>query len=835
MNNKKISTLFLLALITFSTVIVASTNIEPAQSTPNYRLSGYVYDVNGYPASHAYLYLLDPTTGGSTDSGFYTDYYGFYSEYVTSGTYEIVATLFGTTQSYYQKNVVISGDTTKNITLVSGFMVSGYVYDSSGQPVLSAIITLNNNTWTAPSIRTDGLGYYEIPAPPGTYTLNVRPPEYSYVINYQNNSFTISRNTTYNIVLQTGYKVSGTIHYPSGESFYRVTTALVNGSGYMFSSSRFSSSPYAASYYIVAPAGTYTLQAKMNSTIIYAEANVTLNADMTKDLTLISASISPSSAILDVGQSYPYTATAVGGGSGNYASYNWYVNDTAKAVTSSPTFNFSPTEAGTYVISAVVIDSMGAHSALSTTATANVNPALTPSELSATFNAIDLGQISSLTATAASGGTGPYSYQWYIKAPSEANYSIISGATWLYYTFITSQSTEVGKWSFVLNATDSASSPNTVSSEAVSVWVSKAPTVAVIPEIAVANEGHPITFTALVSGGAGSMAYEWFLDNAKVGDNNNNYNYIATAGSHSVYVKVTDSANPPLSATSNTVAISINPPLVAPSVSAIAPAIDQGQSFTLNSTAPVNGTAPYTYQWFARSPNGVYTAVSGATSAICSIPTASNITSGVWYFVLHVTDSASTPVTVTSNIITVTVNSAPSVTVSPITAAFNLGQSATFSATAAGGSGTYTGYQWYVNGTIQQGQNATTFSFSPASTGSYSITATVTDSLNGVSSQSAAAQIQVSPAPTPTPTPPTPTVTPTQTPQTTATITPSPKPSTTPTATPTENPTTSPTPTPTQNVMQAPDSGTYVLIIVALIVVIVIIGAFAVLKKTKKL
>ena len=52
----------------------------------------------------------------------------------------------------------------------------------------------------------------------------------------------------------------------------------------------------------------------------------------------------------------------------------------------------------------------------------------------------------------------------------------------------------------------------------------------------------------------------------------------------------------------------------------------------------------------------------------------------------------------TSTAASVTVNAAPTVTVSPSSWTMDVGQSKTFTATPSGGSGSYTSYQWYVNG-----------------------------------------------------------------------------------------------------------------------------------------
>jgi YVTN family beta-propeller protein len=86
------------------------------------------------------------------------------------------------------------------------------------------------------------------------------------------------------------------------------------------------------------------------------------------------------------------------------------------------------------------------------------------------------------------------------------------------------------------------------------------------------------------------------------------------------------------------------------------------------------------------------------------------------------------------------------VSVSPSSWTMDIGQTKLFNATASGGSGSYTSYQWYVNGSAQSGQTAATFSFTPTNLGSYSITATATDSTSLTSSQSAAAIVTVNSA-----------------------------------------------------------------------------------------
>ncbi len=288
------------------------------------------------------------------------------------------------------------------------------------------------------------------------------------------------------------------------------------------------------------------------------------------------------------------------------------------------------------------------------TAYLTVNVALVAPSVSVSAGTVDRGQTSSLTSSAVSTGTSPYTYQWLQKAPGAGSYSAIGGATSGSYSFVTSGSTATGSWSFELQVTDTAGA--VVASSAVSVTVNSA--------------------------------------------------------------------------------------LVAPSVTPAPGIITQGQISSLTSSAVSTGTSPYTYQWLQKAPGaGSYSAIGGATSGSYSFVTSGSTATGSWSFELQVTDTAGA--VVASSAVSVTVNVAPTVTVSPTSWAMDVGQSKTFSAAPSGGSGTYTSYQWYVGGSTQSGQVASTFSFSSVSSGSFFITVTVTDSLGVTSVLSFAVSVTV--------------------------------------------------------------------------------------------
>jgi len=366
---------------------------------------------------------------------------------------------------------------------------------------------------------------------------------------------------------------------------------------------------------------------------------------------------------------------------------------------------------------------------------AKAAPIVTLSPASLTM---DVGQTAVFTADV-SGALGTLSYQWYVNSVLQAGqvtstfgYSPTSSGSYQIYVVATDNSNP-GFPSFSNNAT---------------VAVAASPTVSITPTGPLTKEAGQIqAFAAVANGGSGTLSYQWYLDGAAVGSNSVSYSYTAAGASHAVTCKVTDSASTPVtSPASNTVAVTVNSALVAPTVTPTPSTINQGQTSSLTSTSESTGTSPYTYQWLQKAPGGSYGNV-GTNSASFSFVTSGSTATGVWNFELQVTDSAGTPAVVTSSGVSVTVNAAPTVSVSPTSWRMDVGQSKTFSATPSGGSGIYSSYQWSVDSTLQSG-TVSTFSYSSASSGSHSITVTVTDSLGSTSSSSPAATVTVVASPT---------------------------------------------------------------------------------------
>ena len=147
----------------------------------------------------------------------------------------------------------------------------------------------------------------------------------------------------------------------------------------------------------------------------------------------------------------------------------------------------------------------------------------------------------------------------------------------------------------------------------------------------------------------------------RFGADSASYSYTAAGASHSVTCRVTDSASSPVtSPASNAVSVTVNPALVAPTVSASLGTITQGQTSVCLLRLLSTGTSPYSYQWLSRAPGaGSYSPISGATSSSYSFVTSISTATGSWSFELQVTDAVSA--VVTSNAVSVMVNVVPTV------------------------------------------------------------------------------------------------------------------------------------------------------------------------------
>ena len=397
------------------------------------------------------------------------------------------------------------------------------------------------------------------------------------------------------------------------------------------------------------------------------------------------------------------------------------------------------TATGTWNFELQVTDSADSPVTLiSNEVTVVVNPTLSTPAINANSGSVDQGQTSTLTSTDITGtGTNPYTYQWMQKAPGDSSFSTINNANSPSYNFVTDSATTTGAWNFKLQVTDSADSPSTTTSKAVTVTVSPAlATPTAYASLGTIDQGQTssLTSTDITQTGTSPYTYQWMQQSPGDGSYyaiskaiSSNYSFETSGstitGSWSFELQVTDSVGTVVN--SSPVTIMVSSALVAPTVSASADTLDQGQTSTLSSTDISTGTSLYTYQWFAKAlGDGSYSAMSDASAPSYYFDTSKSTTTGAWSFMLQVTDA--TGVAVNSTAVVVTVNTAPAVNVSPTSQTIYVGQSQTLTATASYGSSDLT-YQWYLNNN-PIGTNSSTYNYTPDNAGSASIYVILIDS-----------------------------------------------------------------------------------------------------------
>ncbi|MGA3291497.1 MAG: PKD domain-containing protein, partial [Candidatus Bathyarchaeia archaeon] len=113
---------------------------------------------------------------------------------------------------------------------------------------------------------------------------------------------------------------------------------------------------------------------------------------------------------------------------------------------------------------------------------------------------VDVGQSASFTATV-SGGTGPYTYQWFLN---DALDSTQTGSSYVY------NATTEDVFALSVTVTDSAS--NVVSSNTETITVDSALSISVDLSSVTIDSGQSATLSSTVTGGTGSYLWQWYDD-----------------------------------------------------------------------------------------------------------------------------------------------------------------------------------------------------------------------------------------------------------------------------------------------------------------------------------
>jgi hypothetical protein len=233
-----------------------------------------------------------------------------------------------------------------------------------------------------------------------------------------------------------------------------------------------------------------------------------------------------------------------------------------------------------------------------------------------------------------------------------------------------------------------------------------APTITTQPQNQIVTVGQAAAFSVIATGAA-PLGYQWYKNGTPIsGATSANYTTPATTASDNGATFTVLVTNAEGSVTSNAAVLTVNPVLVAPTITTQ----PQNQTVTAGQTASftvvANGSAPLSYQWYK---NGAV--IGAATSASYTTPATTASDNGAT-FTVTVSNAAGN---VTSNSATLTVNGvpgAPTITRQPQDVTVIAGQTATFSVVASGT--TPLNYQWKKNG-ANVGTNSSLYT-TPATT-----------------------------------------------------------------------------------------------------------------------
>ena len=422
----------------------------------------------------------------------------------------------------------------------------------------------------------------------------------------------------------------------------------------------------------------------MTSSLACVSSNpVTSNAiTMTVNSTVlpaVSIVASPGNTIC-AGTNVTFTATPTNGGA---PTYQWKLNGN-NVGTNSTTYQNSTLINGD-VVTCVMTSSLACanpnpvtSNAITMTVTPNVLPSV--SIVASPGNTICAGTNVTFTATPTNGGTP--TYQWKLNGNNVGTNS----ATYQNSTLVNGDLVNC-----VMTSSLACANPNPVTSNAITMVVNPVVTPSVSIVASPGNTicaGTNVTFTASPTNG-GTPIYQWKLNGNNVGSNSTTYQNSTLANGDVITCVMTSSVvctsiNP---VTSNPITMTVNP-IVTPSVSIAASpgnTICPGTNVTFTAT-PTNGGIP-AYQWKLNG-NSV-----GTNSSTYQNSTLANGDVVTCVMTSSLVCTSINPVT--SNAVTLSLNTLPAITSQPQSQTVFVGSNVTFTVVATGSGLTY---QWRKGG-----------------------------------------------------------------------------------------------------------------------------------------
>jgi DNA-binding beta-propeller fold protein YncE len=420
------------------------------------------------------------------------------------------------------------------------------------------------------------------------------------------------------------------------------------------------------------------------SNIVFNGTPNSATATLTVTPVIPTITAQPASQTITGGQVTTLSVVASGTGPLSYQWYKGQSGDTSSPVEGATSFGFTtPVLEATTSYWVLVSNTAGKVDSVSATITVTpVAPTITTQPTSQTITG---GHVATLSVVAT--GTPPLSYQWY-QGQSGNTSSPIAGASSSTYT----TPPQIPTTSYWVRVSDSA---GRVDSATATITVTPvAPVVTTQPISQTITAGQVATLN-VVATGTPPLGYQWFqglsgdTSTPIAGATAASYTTSVLNTTASYWVLVSHSAGQVNSATATIIVIPVAPTIATQPGNQT---IISGQVATLG--VLINGTPPFTYQWFQGQSENTTTPIVGATGPTYTTPSLTATTS-YWVLVSNrAGEIGSATATVTVTPIT------PSITTQPASQTIVGGQVATLSVVAAG-TPPFT-YQWY------QGQSGNT-------------------------------------------------------------------------------------------------------------------------------
>ncbi len=496
--------------------------------------------------------------------------------------------------------------------------------------------------------------------------------------------------------------------------------------------------PYTATFTPVAN-GSHSLTAMATDTLgnqtTSAAVAVTVAANASPSFT----SLTPANgASVGVGSANTVTAV-VADTDGTIASVQFFVNGTSIGTdaTSPYTVTWTPTLAGSYSLTALVTDNLGA----TTTSSTNTVTVTGGNQPTVTINAPTTGSSWAVNSTAtvtatATAVTGTIaSVQFFANSVSLGTDTVFPyTASWL--------PTATGTYSLTALTTDTAGNQATSSAVSVTVAANQVPAFTSLTPAngASVGVGSSNTVTAVVTDPDGTVAsVQFFANGVSLGtDSSSPYtaSWVPTiAGSYTITAAVTDNLGVTTTSSTNTVTVTGGN---APTATVTAPTT--GSSIAVNSSTTLTATATAATGTIA---SVQFLANSVAISTDTTFPysaTFSPTANGTYAITALATDTAGNQATSSAVSVTVASNASPTVSITaPLTGAtVGVGSSNTIAATAADTDGSIASVQFLINGTALSTDTTSpyTATWTPTIRGSYSLTTIATDNLGATTTSS---------------------------------------------------------------------------------------------------